>query len=458
MRRLMHSPSRSCYGSPCLTSAKFSFALFLPLSALLSLAAPAEHSLAQDASKQEFVEIFDGKSLDGWHGSPHLAPGKYDEADAQQKEKWQAETKAHWTVENEELINDGEGPYLTTDREYGDYELLIDYKTVARADSGIYLRGVPQVQIWDYTDEAKFNIGSNKGSGGLWNNPEGAPGKDPLVLADKPFGEWNSMRIVHVGDYVSVWLNDKMVVDHAQMDNFWNRDQPLPATGPIQLQTHGGEIRWRNIKLREITASEANQLLSSKTSADFKPLFDGKTLTGWQGATDDYEVVDGAIQCKPKRGGNLFTEEKYSDFIVRLEFKLPPAGNNGLAIRYPGSGNPAYDGMTELQVLDNTAPVYAKLDPRQYHGSAYGLAAAARGHLRPVGEWNYQVVTVQGSKIKVELNGTVILDADLSEISEYMADSPHPGKDLTEGFFGFAGHSDAVLFRNIAIKNLATNN
>lgn len=450
---------------------------FGSLSLGISLTIPTQHASAQDArvrvvaeesvaalapddssssenSTNEFVNLFDGESLKGWHGSPHLAPGKYEEADEAQKKKWQAETEAHWTTENGELVNDGEGPYLTTDKEYGDYELLIDYKTVAKADSGIYLRGVPQVQIWDYTDEAKFGIGSDKGSGGLWNNAAGAPGKDPLVLADKPFGEWNSLRIVHVGEYVSVWLNDKMVVDHARMANYWDRESPLPASGPIQLQTHGGEIRWRNIKLREIDANEANSLLASNSVDGFVSLFDGKSLSGWQGAVDDYEVVDGAIQCKPKRGGNLFTEDKYSDFVVRLEFKLPPAGNNGLAIRYPGSGNPAYAGMTELQVLDNTAAVYEKLDKRQYHGSAYGMAAAQRGYLRPVGEWNFQEVTVSGSKIKVELNGTVILDTDLSQITEYMANSAHPGKDLTEGHFGFAGHSDPVSFRSIQIKPL----
>ena len=152
----------------------------------------------------------------------------------------------------------------------------------------------------------------------------------------------------------------------------------------------------------------------------------------------------------------LHTEKEYSDFAVRLEFKLPPAGNNGLAIRYPGKGgDPAYFGMCELQVLDNEDPKYAKLDPRQYHGSAYGMTAAPRGYLRPVGQWNFQEVTVIGSTVKVELNGNVILTTDLATVTEYMANTPHPGKDLTSGFFGFAGHGDAVAFRNVQIKSLA---
>ena len=162
----------------------------------------------------------------------------------------------------------------------------------------------------------------------------------------------------------------------------------------------------------------------------------------------------GTIMCKPGKGGVLHTADEYADFVVRLEFKLPEGGNNGLAIRYPGEGDTAYVGMCELQILDTEHPKYKGLDPRQVHGSAYGMAPAARGYLRPTGEWNFQEVTVQGSKIKVELNGYVILDTDLSQINEFMAGSPHPGKDRTTGYFGFAGHSDPVQFRNISIKRL----
>jgi hypothetical protein len=190
------------------------------------------------------------------------------------------------------------------------------------------------------------------------------------------------------------------------------------------------------------------------TDAGFTSIFNGRDLDGWTGAVDGYQVVDGAILCKPGQGGTLYTRKQYRNFVVRLEFKLPPAGNNGLAIRYPGSGDSAYVGMTELQVLDDGDPKYADLDPRQAHGSAYGMVAAKRGHLKPVGQWNEQEVTVRGSTIVVVLNGTTILDADLSTVTSFMADSPHPGKDRTEGHFGFAGHNDPVAFRNIRIREL----
>jgi hypothetical protein len=406
-----------------------------------------------------FTALFNGKDLTGWHGMPHFDPYKLaamPEAERKaQLDQWTDDARKHWTVENGELVNDGNGAYLTTDKDYGNIELLIEYKTVPKADSGIYLRATPQVQIWDYTKEGgKWDLGADKGSGGLWNNSPGSPGKDPLVLADKPFGQWNSFRILQVGERVTVFLNDKLVVDHARLENFWDRKKPLLRQAPIQLQTHGGEIRWRNVFIREIPSAEANEILSKHGAKGFEDVFNGKDFTGWAGPIDQYEVKDGAIVCKPKKGGTIYTKDEYSDFVARVEYKLPPAGNNGLAIRYPGHGDTAYVGMCEVQVLDDTAKAYEKLDPRQYNGSVYGIVAAHRGYLRPVGEWNFEEVTVKGSTIKVELNGTVIVDADVSKVTQYMANSPHPGKDRTSGHFGFAGHNDPVAFRNIRIKRL----
>lgn len=419
--------------------------------------APAAQAPA--APPSGFIALFNGTDLTGWHGMGHTDPRKLaalspEERTAKRRAD-QPEFTKHWRVENGELVNDGEGPYATTDKEYGDIELRLEYRTVPKADSGIYLRGTPQVQIWDTTEAGgKWKHGADKGSGALWNNSPGTPGKDPLVKADKPFGEWNSLRIVQVGEITWVWLNGKPVVDGARMENFWDRDAPLPRTGPIQLQTHGGEIRWRNVFVREIPGEEATRLLAARNEDAFTPIFNGKDWTGWAGPVDHYQIVDGEVLCKPKQGGTIFTEHEYADVVVRLEFKLPPGGNNGLAIRYPGKGNAAYDGMTELQVLDNDAPQYAKLDPRQFHGSAYGMVAAHRGYLRPTGEWNFQQVTVKGSTIQVELNGTRILNADLSTVTDFAGDREHPGKDRTSGHFGFAGHGDPVSYRNVRLREL----
>ncbi len=501
----------------------------LLLSALLT-------SFAHDAVPPAgFVAIFNGKDLTGWHGwnihARNASPSelaKLSVAERKAKiEEWTLDARKHWSVANGELINDGHGAYLSTEKEYRDYELLLEYRTVAKADSGIYLKGTPQVQIWDSTETAKFNIGADKGSGGLWNNSAGAKGKDPLALADRPFGQWNQFRILQIGERTSVWLNDQLVVEDAVMENFWDRKARLQPQGPILLQTHGGEIRWRNIFVREISTAEASDWLRRKSnerwiadskvvqgsgsgkttlvqsqvaltdeicepragllrrlfssrrgsreryvisgdalispaerlsrmsaSAGFQSLFNGVDFSGWAGPVENYEIQEGAIVCKPKKGGTIYTQEEWGDFIVRLEFKLPAGGNNGLAIRYTGKGDAAYSGMTELQILDDGHPMYARIDKRQAHGSAYGMVPAHRGYLRPAGQWNYQEVTVKGQMIRVELNGTTILDCDLSKVTEFMGGTPHPGKDRTKGHFGFAGHSDPVMFRNIEIKKL----
>ena len=212
--------------------------------------------------------------------------------------------------------------------------------------------------------------------------------------------------------------------------------------------------------LKSTAALVALAFALTLTAADkdgFKSVFNGKDFEGWAGPVENYEVVDGAIVCKKGKGGTIYTKEEFGDFVVRLEIKIPSGGNNGLAIRYPGQGDTAYQGMCELQVLDeNYDKVRGKIDPRQVHGSAYGMVAAKRGFQKPNGEWNQQEVTVKGSTIKVVLNGEVILDTDLSKVDPetYMGKSKHPGVTRTKGFFGFAGHSDPVAFRNISIKRL----
>lgn len=213
------------------------------------------------APPEGFRPLFNGTDLSGWHGlNPHaLAKLSADNREAAGKEMREAFPQ-HWRVENGELVNNGTGPYAATDEEFGDYELLIEYKTVPTADSGIYLRGVPQVQIWDpyqVFDPAKPDRRPHLGSGGLFNNPPKTLGRDPIELKDKPFGQWNTFRIKQIGARTWVTFNTRLVVDGAAMENFWDKTQPFPSRGPIMLQTHGGEIRWRNIFIREIGQAEA---------------------------------------------------------------------------------------------------------------------------------------------------------------------------------------------------------
>ncbi len=176
-------------------------------------------------------------------------------------------------------------------------------------------------------------------------------------------------------------------------------------------------------------------------------LFNGKDLTGWTGA--DYEVKGGILIC---RGKILRTEKTFSNYVVEFDFLLPPHGNNGLGIHYPGEGRPSGTGM-ELQILDNSHPKYKNLKESQYHGSLYKLQAAKRGFLKPVGQWNHQKVTVNGPKVLVELNGTTILEANLDQLA---TKSPkHSGVKRRSGHICFCGHGDPVQFKSITILELS---
>lgn len=435
---------------------------FVPVAAVTAAIAFALSVSAAPTPPPGFTAAFNGSNLDGWFGHAGEDPRPLLSATPDELAKIHADSmadvNAHWRVENGELVNDGHGLYLATKKNYRDFELHLEYKTVPKADSGIYLRGCPQVQIWDTTEEAKFPLGADKGSGGLWNNSPGKPGKDPLKKMDRPFGEWNKFEITMIGERVTIKLNGEVVVDNAVLENYIDRKAPIFPAGPIKLQTHGGEIRWRNIFIREIGPEEAAKALAARLPAEgFARLDNGRDLANWQGAVANYDIVDGAIQCKPGKGGNLLTKEEFGDFVVQLEFKVPPAGNNGLAIRAPLEGDTAYVGMTELQVLDdNYEKLKGRLDPRQRHGSAYGMAAAHPGFQHPAGQWNFQQVTVKGSTITVELNGFTILETDLAKIdpSTFLEGKSHPGLNRPSGYFGFAGHSDPVAFRNVRIKRL----
>ena len=198
--------------------------------------------------------------------------------------------------------------------------------------------------------------------------------------------------------------------------------------------------------------------------AGFVSLFDGKTLDGWQGATNGYEVVDGAITCKPKSGGNLYTKKEYSDFTLRLEIRMEPGTNNGIGLRTPLQGDAAFVAM-ESQVLDDSHASYKGIKDWQAHGSIYGVVAAKRGHLKKAGEWNTQEITCKGRHVTIKLNGVTIVDADIDQASNLKVvdgketrktvdGREHPGLSRKSGHIGFLGHGSKVEFRKIRIKEL----
>jgi HEAT repeat protein len=330
-----------------------------------------------------FKPLFNGKDLSGWKGLVKDPPARAEMSPSTLRKEQAAaddDIRRHWQVIEGTLVFDGQGHNLCTDKDYADFELFVDWKIESEGDSGIYLRGSPQVQIWDPAQHPE-------GSGGLYNNKVGPSA--PLRPADHPVGEWNTFYIRMVGERLTCYLNSVLVVDDIVMENYWERDKSIYSSGQIELQSHSTPLYFKNIYIREIPAGEANRLLREEEEAEgFVPLFNGSDLTGWVGDAKGYIVEDGKIVVDPESGsGNLYTASEYSDFVFRFEFKLTPGANNGLGIRAPFDGDAAYAGL-EIQILDDTAPEYKDLKPYQYHGSVYGVVPAKRGFLKPVGEWN----------------------------------------------------------------------
>jgi 3-keto-disaccharide hydrolase len=202
-----------------------------------------------------FTALFNGKDLANWQGVIPLPDRKKLSPEDLAKKQKEVNDKVlpHWTVKDGILTYDGKGNSLQTAKDYGDFELYVDWKIEPKGDSGIYLRGQPQVQIWD-SDETPGAKGEDKGSGsgGLWNNPPGSKGKIPLKKADKKPGEWNTFHIIMRGEKVTVFLNGEKVVDDAPLANYWEKGKPLPETGPIELQHHGDKLWFKNIYIRDL--------------------------------------------------------------------------------------------------------------------------------------------------------------------------------------------------------------
>jgi HEAT repeat protein len=407
-------------------------------------------------SDKGFVSIFNGKDFTGWEGlvqNPIARSKMSSKKLAAEQAKANAQMMRDWYIENGVIGFKGEGyNNICTIKDYGDFEMIVDWKITNGGDSGIYLRGTPQVQIWDI---ARVDAGAQVGSGGLYNNQKHE--SKPVQVADNPIDEWNTFRIKMVGERVTVHLNGVLVTDNVVLENYWDRKQAIFAKEAIELQAHGEDLGFRNIYVREIGSGD-DQLTDEEKKEGFKSLLNGKDLDHWIGNKTDYVMENNELLVRPKRGGhgNLFTAEEYSDFIFRFDFKLTPGANNGLGIHAPLEGDAAYEGK-ELQILDDTAEIYANLQPYQYHGSVYGIIAAKRGALNPVGEWNSQEVVVKGNHIKITLNGTVIVDGDWKEASKNgTADhKDHPGLERNTGHIGFLGHGAELAFRNIRIKDLS---
>jgi hypothetical protein len=365
-----------------------------------SAAARAEETTGYKSS------LFNGRDLDGWQVAG-----------------------CQPTVEDGLLVLGGPDGWLHTNEKHGDFVLELDWRARKEADydSGIYIRASNPAEGQPFPKRYQINL-KQGGEGNLLGLKGGT--SSGLI---KP-GDWNHFKITVVGDRAELEINGQPA---------WKATGLEDAEGYIGLQSEvplGGQFEFRNVEL---------------TDLDYTPLFNGADLAGWVGDTRGYAVQDGAIVCKPL-GGRLFTADEYSDFSFRFDFKMTAEGNNGVGIRSPLKGDPAFVAM-EIQVLDDLSQKYNKsIQPWQAHGSIYGIVPAKRGFQKPLGEWNHEEIIAKGRHIKVILNGHTIVDANLDEatVAGTLDHKPHPGVKNERGHIGFLGHGARIDFDNIRIKPL----
>ncbi|MDR8392127.1 DUF1080 domain-containing protein [Aliifodinibius sp. S!AR15-10] len=389
-----------------------------------------------------FKALFNGQNLEGWEGlfgNPETRAEMSPEERAKAQKEANIEMQQHWSVRDEILYFDGNGKSLVTKKDYKDFEMLLDWKIEPGGDSGVYLRGTPQVQIWDITENPV-------GSGGLYNNQKNL--SEPLIPADNAIGEWNRMRIKMIGERVTVHLNGQLVVPNVVLENYWDRDKPIYSKGQIELQAHNTPLYFKNVFIRDIFGSE--------------PLFNGKDLSGWQrvgGNAGSWNASDGLLYTegdgqeweKGSGGGWLSTDKMYDNFKLVLEYRLPEGGNSGVFLRAPHKGDPAFQGI-EIQLLDDYAEQYGGLEPWQYTGSIYDVKAPSKHVSKQAGEWQKMEIVANGPKIKVALNGQLVISTNL--INHMKKVGEHPGLKQRKGYIGLQNHNSRVEFRNIEITEI----
>jgi len=423
--------------------------------------------LPQPTTPAGFTPLFNGSDLAGWRGRPHFDPAAEaalsPEDRATKQAEWDADMAQHWKVEGGDIVSDGHGVFLTTDRDYGDFELHLEWMLPEScADSGIYLRGNPQVQIWDPDCERDFQHGNQKGSGGLWNNPADGPGKWPLERADRPTGEWNTTRVRMQGEHVTVILNDRVVVDDARLANFFAAGTPLPEKGPIQIQTHGAPMRVRNVAIRELSTLEGSG-------------------PGWRDLTgDDFENVngepgtwtwkDGGVHCTGRPVGVIKTKKPMRNLEMSVEWRhLTKGGNSGVFLwapakvledLKPGSLPP---GGIEVQVLDHgyaeefERSTGKKSDWFTTDGDVFPVGSSDMTPFPPVApggkrsfptarhsrgspEWNHYFIRAINGEVRLWVNG--------HEVSGGTDCQP------AEGFLCLESEGAPVEFRRLRIRHL----
>jgi hypothetical protein len=380
------------------------------------------------AADHGLVDLFNGRNLDGWS---------------------QKNGTATYRVEENAIVGKtSEGSpnsFLCTDKLYGDFELKFEVKVDRELNSGVQIRS----QTTDGTPAGRVNgpqveISLDGMAGYVYGEAAGGwmtPNKDRKGHQHFKDGEWNAYHVVASGNTIQTWINGQQLSDLTHEDRFKTHPK-----GFIGLQVHGigagqgpFEVRWRNLKLRDLTG--------------FKTLYNGEDLTGWKTTGNWLPQKDRSLLIQPREGEKgwqrygayLWTEKKYKDFVLDVEYSYPPGGNSGVYFRVGDRDDPVEKGI-EAQILDSSK----KEGPLTHHdhGGIIRTAGASKNMSRPPGEWNRMVVTCVGSHLQVELNGEQIIDTKLDEGA--MKDRP------LEGYIGFQDHGEPnnIRFRDIRILEI----
>ena len=375
-----------------------------------------------------FVDLFNGKDLDGWT---------------------QRNGTATYRIDGNEIVgttNEGSpNSFLCTNELYGDFELKFEVKVDSRLNSGVQIRSqsvgdVPSGRV----NGPQVEISTDKMAGYIYGESAGGwmtPDKDRQPHNHFQEDEWNSYHIVAAGPNIQVWLNGHPISDLTHPERFESHPR-----GFIGLQVHGigqgegpYEVRWRNLKLRDLT--------------EFKTMYNGKNLAGWKTSGNWLPQADGSLLIQPRDGEQgwerydayLWSEEKYRDFVLDVEYQYPPGGNSGVYFRVADRNDPVDQGI-EVQILDSSK-TEGPLGHHD-HGGVIRTVGPTKNMSRPPHTWNRMVVTCVGSHLKVELNGEQIIDTRLDE-------GPMNDRPL-EGYIGFQDHGQPnnLKFRNLRIRKL----
>lgn len=359
------------------------------------------------------LDLFDGKTLN----------------------EWSVENKCKASVKDGMILLEEGNGWLRSNNTFVDFKLHVEWKALQKSnyDAGIYVRTLPDGRTFPRTG---YQANLLQGLEGNIGNLKGAVSKGLI----KPAGEWNSFDITVVGETVEMIINGKKAYKVGGIK--------IPV-GYVGLQIEvpkGGQFLIRKVQITEL---------------GFTSLFNGKDLTGWEGANGDakqcWAVEKDELRSLKKKGPWLRSIKQFDDFNLRLEYQVAEGANSGVYVRVPKNGNhhrseekqpPA---GFELQILDDHAEKYKNLKPYQFSGSVYDIAGANPKVCKPVGEWNQLEVNCDKYHITVIHNGTVIVDVTPEE---------HPKIKLRqlEGYLGLQNHGGGVAFRKMrvgpAVKDL----